>query len=354
MERKNIRVLHMLTTDRYSGAENVVCQIAHIFRDDQKYEMLYSSPDGPIREALSDRKVSFVPMKAASLTEFRRVIRAVNPDIVHAHDMRASFLAALVCGKKRIVSHVHVNNFDSHRINLKVMLYRFAAHKAKQIIWVSESSFRGYLYHEELKHKSTVLYNIIDAHELREKVNTAQYKEQYDIVYIGRLTYQKNPQRLIEVIERVVQQVPTIRCALIGSGDLEEEIRALVEKKGLGQHIHLLGFMSNPYAVLANAKVMLMTSRREGTPMCALEAIALGVPIVSTPTDGLCELITEGYNGFLSDDNQELSQQIVRIISEKELWSTLSQNALKKANQILDTTKYRNKLIELYQKGKIS
>lgn len=44
--------------------------------------------------------------------------------------------------------------------------------------------------------------------------------------------------------------------------------------------------------------MMIMTSLWEGTPMCALEALAMGIPIVSTPVDGLCDLIENGKNGF--------------------------------------------------------
>ncbi|MFR2721860.1 MAG: glycosyltransferase [Thomasclavelia ramosa] len=53
---------------------------------------------------------------------------------------------------------------------------------------------------------------------------------------------------------------------------------------------------------MAKSKLMIMTSRTEGTPMSALESLTLGKPIVSTPTDGLNELITNNINGFLSND----------------------------------------------------
>ena len=59
----------------------------------------------------------------------------------------------------------------------------------------------------------------------------------YDIVYVGRLTYQKNPQRLINVLGSIVSQKPEVKCALIGTGDLEEEVKGLIKIKKLEKYV---------------------------------------------------------------------------------------------------------------------
>ena len=127
-----IRIIHMLCSNSYSGAENVVCQIINTFKGDERYEFVYASPDGPIRDALKERDVNFVPMTAATLGEFKRVIRKVKPDIVHAHDMRAGFFASLACGNIPLVSHIHNNNFDSQGFSLKSVMYYFTAQKVRE------------------------------------------------------------------------------------------------------------------------------------------------------------------------------------------------------------------------------
>ena len=58
-----MKVLHLLQSNRFSGAENVVCQIIDMFRTDKDIEMVYCSPDGPIKETLTERKIRFVPLK---------------------------------------------------------------------------------------------------------------------------------------------------------------------------------------------------------------------------------------------------------------------------------------------------
>ena len=73
--------------------------------------------------------------------------------------------------------------------------------------------------------------------------------------------------------------------------------------------ILLPGYMSNPYKALKSAKVFLMASRYEGTPMSVLEAMALGVPVVSTPVDGIADVVEPGINGYLEEEDDALAEK---------------------------------------------
>ncbi len=347
---KKLRVMHMLCSDRFSGAENVVCQIIGLLGS-VDFQFLYASPEGPIKDTLLDKNITFVPMEKASVKEFKRVIVQEKPDIIHAHDMRASFLAALVCKNIPLISHVHNNNYDSQKPTIKAILYRYAAMKAKHIIWVSQSSFEGYYFHGGLEKKSTVLYNVIDPIQLKKEADQAELKTVYDIVYIGRITYQKNPQRLINVLGQIIDARPNTQCAIVGSGELENEIRKEVLTKSLTSNVTFLGFQANPYGILKNARVMIMTSRWEGTPMCVLEALTLGIPVVSTPTDGIRDLVINGETGFLSDSNEGLKEGCIRILDNSELRTAMSKIAHKRAAKLMNIDNYRRIILELY-KGK--
>lgn len=346
-----MKILHLLPSNNYSGAENVVCQIMSFFKDTNGVEMLYCSPDGPIRSALVDRNIPFSPLKKFSVLDIREKLYEVQPDIVHAHDMKATVMAAMACGHIPLISHVHNNNFDSRKISLKSVLYFLAAQKAKHIFWVSKSSFEGYLFHKSLEKKSSVLYNVIDTNTLLQKASMDKKEYHYDIVYLGRLTHQKNPRRLINIIRIIVKIFPTINVAIVGSGDLESEMQALVKTYGIEENIDFLGFQSNPYKLLQTAKLMIMTSYWEGTPMCALEAMVLGVPIVSTPTDGLCELVDDGVTGYLSDEDEKIVQGCLRIVNDKQLWASMSQATMAKAARIMDIEMYKKTVMAVYAKA---
>lgn len=341
-----MKVLHLLESPRFSGAENVVCQIILMLKDE--IEFVYCSRDGQIREALQERNIKFCPIKKLSVSEVKRVIKEEKPDLIHAHDMRASFYAALVCGRIPLISHIHNNNFDSRGLSVKSILYFFAAKRARHIFWVSRSSFEGYRFHGRFGEKSTVLYNIIDVNALEDKMRSDENEYEYEVVFLGRLTAPKNPQRLVRVFSEVLRRRPLTRMAIIGTGDLEQEIVQMIEEQKLTKNISCLGFQGNPYKILHDSKVMVMTSRWEGTPMCALEAMSLGIPIVSTPTDGLKELVHEDVTGYLSDSDEELTEKICNILEDVQLWKRLSLNSKQKVREIMDENKYRKQILRSY------
>lgn len=341
-------VLHILPSNSFSGAENVVCQIIKMFSGSD-YKMYYCSPDGRIRDALEENNIDFLPLREFSVKELKRVISETKPDIIHAHDMRAGFYVSLACGKIPFVSHVHNNNFDSRGLSLKSLLFYHAAKKAKHIFWVSESSFEGYKFHDRFKDKSSVLYNVIDKAALIKKMETDSSEYDFDIAYVGRLTEHKDPIRLMNVFAEIIKMAPDVKIAVAGTGDMAEQTKSFAKQLSITDNVKFLGFMSNPYKLLYSSKLMIMTSRWEGTPMCALEAMALGVPIVSTPTDGLCELVDDGKTGFLSSDDAVLAEKCTDIIKNAGLRQTLSENTLKKADELLLIPAYKAALDEVYR-----
>lgn len=346
---ETMRILHVLTTDSFSGAENVVCQIIQMFWEEPGISMCYCSPDGPIRQALSDRGIDFAPMARFSVAELKRVIREYKPTVIHAHDMRASVTTWFCCGDIPFVSHIHNNNFDSRSITLKALLFRFAAGKAKHIFWVSPSAMASYRFQNVVAGKSSMLRNVIDAGQLRQKAESAPLQDDYDVVFLGRMSEPKNPLRLIAVLAAIAKQEPGFRAAVIGSGELDDQVHAALAASGAADQISMLGFQSNAYGMLHRAKLMIMTSLWEGTPMCALEAMALGVPIVSTPVDGLCDLVEPDVTGYLEATDDGLAAACLKIIRDPALRARLSRNTLDKAAVLLDTGRYKEELMRAYR-----
>lgn len=342
-----MKVLHMLQSPRFSGAENVVCQIIGFLKN--KIEFTYCSRDGQIRNALADRDIRFVPVASITYKEFIRVISKEKPDIIHAHDISASVLAAFTSGLTPVISHVHVNNDDMAKVNKKTILYLISSIKYKHIFWVSSSCYNSFVFKNFVKKKSTVLINVMDKNGIIEKANSDSAAYFYDIVYIGRLSYQKNPLRMLKIFEDVVEQMPEVKIAVIGTGELEHDCRAVLESSSLQNNVDFLGFKENPLKILQDAKVMVMTSRFEGTPMTALEAMALGVPIVSTPTDGMNDLIENGVNGYLSDNDEELASRLLAVIRDETLHSELSKNTADKFDSMMDCDAYQREIENVYK-----
>lgn len=343
-----MKVMHVLNSRIYSGAEKVVCQIIHAFQGE--VEMVYCSPESDIvRKMVEAQGVTYLPMKTMSVSELSRVIREQKPDLIHAHDMRAGFFSALCCGNIPLVSHIHNNAYDARGLSPKTVGYLLAGFRAKHIFWVSQSSFDGYAFHKLFARKSSVLYNVIDTDEIYTKLSQDPNTYDYDLIYVGRLTYQKNPQRLLRLCARLKQDKPDLKVAIVGTGELEEELKALSQELNLEDTVHFLGFQPNPIKMVACSKAMILTSRWEGTPMCALEAMALGTPVVSTPSDGMKDLLTDGVSGYLTESDEQMAKDLLKIFTQPEHRLLLAENARKKFDSLNDGEAYKRAIWTAYQ-----
>ncbi|MDW7662793.1 MAG: glycosyltransferase [Bacillota bacterium] len=345
--KKKIKVLHLLSSNRFSGAENVVFQIINLFND-ESFEMVYASRDGQIREACEKEDIKFYPLTKVSINEVSKAVKEYQPDIIHAHDVRASVVASFFSKKAKIVSHMHVNHENMSKCNIKTIIYLARANRFKHIFWVSNSSFNKYKFKDRLISRSSILYNVIDPKKIIMKSQSDAKNYDYDVVYLGRLSYQKNPERLINVLVKAIKIKEDLRAAIIGTGELEKKAQDIVRRNKIQDNISFLGFLSNPLKIVKDAKVMIMTSRFEGTPMCALEAMALGVPIVSTPVDGLVDVIQNDKTGYLSEDDDMLAEKVVEISCDINEYSRLSSNTLEHFNKINNLSAYYSEIYRVY------
>lgn len=112
--------------------------------------------------------------------------------------------------------------------------------------------------------------------------------EAFIIVFVGRLVPQKNVGSLIDAVRILVSEHGVrCKCHIVGDGIERNALARHVETCGLDREIILHGYLDNPYPLMACADVLCLPSFYEGTPLCVLEALALGVPCVVTPVDGL-------------------------------------------------------------------
>lgn len=346
-------VMHLMSTHSFSGAENVACQIINSFKNENNYKMVYVSEIKENKNNLEDRNIKYYRLNKFNYYNVRKAIKELKPDIIHAHDIKASVLASLFHKKAYIISHIHANHENMRKKTLKALIFSQVSKNLKTIIWVSKSALDNYFFKTRVADRSVVLYNAIDSNEIKQKIllDVNNYPE-YDIIYLGRLSYQKNPMRLANIIKCVKEINDNIRVAFVGDGELMSQLTKYISKYNLERNIKLYGFVKNPYKILQQSKIMLMTSRYEGTPMCALEALSLGKPIISTPTDGLIEIIENGLNGFISNSDDEIVNQIIQLLSEPDKLESMNKNAINIFEKISNMDEYKRKLNKIYNLSK--
>ncbi len=340
------KVLHVLSSNSYSGAENVVCQIIDSFKEE--IAMAYCSPNGPIKETLEEKQVSFYPMKKVTINELRKVVKAYQPNIIHAHDIRASIIAAHFSKHIPVISHIHCKFEEMTKLSFKSLLYRVYLSSYHHIFTVSESIIKEYYFSYALSEKSSVLRNVVSEERLKEMAISGTETDENDFIFIGRFSYQKDPLRLIHIISKITKKLPDAKFILIGNGSMLDDAKKLAEELNIEKNITFTGFLKNPFPVLKSSKVMLMCSRMEGLPMCVLESMLFGVPIVSTGVDGIKEVIDNGIDGFYFDTDEEIVNTACQLIQDERERKNISQHAYRKAVVLNNVGNYKQKLLKVY------
>jgi glycosyltransferase involved in cell wall biosynthesis len=154
------------------------------------------------------------------------------------------------------------------------------------------------------------------------------------IVAAGRLAAAKNYPLLIEAFALLRQRMPA-SLFILGQGDQEPSVRALIAERGLGECVHLCGFRRNPWSYIARADVFALTSRYEGFGNVLAEAMACGVTVVATSSPGTQEIVTSGTNGLLVERHEPaaFAEGLARVLDDAVLRRCLAETGRRQAEQ---------------------
>lgn len=343
-----LKVLHLISTSSFSGAENVACQIINLFKNESSYDMRYCAVIGKNKEALEIRKIPVLKLDKFNIHNIKKAIREYNPDIIHAHDPKSTIASVIASRGKKIIAHIHSNHRYMRKISIKSCIFHFYIEKrTSDIIWVSDSALNEYIFNKKINKKtnSIVLRNVVNPNELKDIAVNDKNKYSFDLVFLGRMEDVKNPLRFIDIISQIQKNERDIKVAMIGDGSLMDEVKAKVNALGLIKNIIIFGNLINPYKILLSSKILVITSRYEGTPMNALESIACGIPIISTPVDGLLEIINKKY---LCSTDKDFIKIITMLLNDNGLYNKYNIDLITINNRINDVSTYKRKITELY------
>ncbi|MTO50649.1 hypothetical protein GMC37_12300, partial [Turicibacter sanguinis] len=116
------KVMHLMSTHDFSGAENVACQIINAFKEDYRYEMLYVSEIDGNKGSLIDREIKYYRLDKFNYFNVKKSIQKFKPDIIHAHDAKAIILASFFSNTAKIVAHIHGNHENMRCLTSKTIL----------------------------------------------------------------------------------------------------------------------------------------------------------------------------------------------------------------------------------------
>lgn len=167
----------------------------------------------------------------------------------------------------------------------------------------------------------------VDRAEVRRKLSLNE--QDLFLLSVGRVTYQKGHDVLIEAVPALVQHHPQLVVSICGDGPQMADLSARVSKLGLSDHVKLLGTWTNVAPLLAIADIFILPSRSEGLSRALLEAMAAGLPVVSTRVEGVDDVVLDGVHGLLvpSENPVELQDALLKLIDDPQMRKRMGEAA---------------------------
>lgn len=209
---------------------------------------------------------------------------------------------------------------------LMKMLARFLFRFADGVIL--QTSRQAEFFPKAVRKKSVLLHNPLSP-QFTGKTENADKEDL--IAAVGCLDNNKNHAMLLHAFARIADEYPKMKLVIYGEGETREKLEAIVEEKGLKDRIQLPGRVDDVAERISRARIFALTSNTEGVPNTVIEAMALGLPVISTdcPCGGPAELIEDGTNGILIPvgDAYALADAFRRILEDSEFEKKLGENA---------------------------
>lgn len=355
-----VRVMHVLKSSVYSGAENVAITI--IQQLGNEFDFLYVATEGPVREILEERKIPFQLMEQFDRAHLKRIEREFQPDIIHAHDFSATIVSVSLKGKFRLISHLHYDPPWVGRWNLRTLIYRACGGKIDKLITVSGKMFDSMVFAGAFRERQVTVGNPIDGTRIRklaeESVQLSEWEMQQpgegmrcDVVFVGRFVEQKNPQRFIRLIDKLRREGwPDVCACMLGQGELMGECQRLIQSLQLQQFIEIKGFLENPYPYIRRAKMMCVTSRWEGFGLVAAEANILGIPVLTTDNSGCSEILGTEAPELCRTDGEFVNKMIM-LHEDTAVYQTWKERSLERAKEFDNVERYMQRMSQIYRNG---
>ena len=295
------------------------------YETDARVKRVHVGLDG--RQEKHSRIIKF----ADRILNLRRFLKETDPDIVIAFARKANYraLTATIGMNIPVLISVRINpigyyDFLSDKIQMPLLLPRAAG-------CVFQTPGQRDFFPEYLRKKSRIILNPINDKFIG---NEKPHEREKVVVHSGRLVDFKNQRLLINAFEQVHQKHPEYILKIYGPDSLDgtkQELEKQIDGLGAQGYIHLMGSSGTLEKDMINAAVAAYSSDYEGMPNVILEAMALGLPVVSTdcPPGGPRMVIAHEENGLLVPvgDKDALAKAINRLIEDRDLAERLGDSA---------------------------
>jgi len=285
------------------------------------------------------------PSLFKSLLAVKRYLKENEYDVVLSFLLNVNLLVLICRSKTKHPRLIISERNDPKKASNKFLfiLSKYLYKKAEKVVFQTKR-VQSY-YSSEIINKSTIILNPISVEAEQKEI--ADSKE---IVSVGKLYPQKNHELLINAFKIVHEEFPMYVLKIYGEGPLRSKLQTQINDLNLSECVFLEGNRNNVQSLIANAEMFVLSSDYEGLSNALLEAMAIGIPSISTACAGSDEIIMDQENGLLVpvNDYNELSKAMIKLIRDRNLRERIQKNS-KKIRELVKDSNVIRQWIELVQ-----
>lgn len=329
-----IKVIHVLSDMKIGGAGTWLLNLLKSI-DKDKFDVLAVLPQRSMLidkvEELGYKVISVDGMKdksfdAGAVGLIYGILKKEQPDIVHTHASLSARVAARMAGVK-IINTKHC--IDSRKTGIKKLAGAWINNLlSDRIIAVSEAVRKNMADNGMPEGKISVIYGGICPVKELDSEEKSRVRQRWgiaekDIVagIVARLTEVKGHKHFIDAAEIISRDNDNVKFLIAGIGPKEQELKELVQNRGLTDKVIFTGYMDNIYEIFNIIDINVISSLSEALCLSLIEGMCVGKPAVATNTGGIPEAVKDGYNGYLVTvgDSSMLADRILKLALDTEL-----------------------------------
>ncbi|MCB9206262.1 MAG: glycosyltransferase [Ignavibacteriales bacterium] len=348
-----IKVLHIadLLENNISGVYKHI-KLINQFTDKEKIKhyLIYSNGDLIARDFKSDGGFALevidlnskIPVKA--IWVIKNFIERYDIDILHTHFTKSYLIAGIlnIFLKKKVIVNYHgliiANQFYNHfEKKIIISLHNYFVRKRilNLMLSCSKSGVKQLTTETPNFRNIHYYYNGGEIIKNNHSYDTMKFKTEYkiqesfyNIIFAGRITEQKNPFMLLNIMQLLKEKDSHIRLHIFGNGDLFDDLLLYSKSMNLENCVYFHGYLANISKFFYLFDLLILTSNYEGIPFVIWEAMSNGLPLVGPEIDGIKEIIEDTKAGvlFKINDNIDAAEKIFQLYNDKVKSKCLGKN----------------------------
>lgn len=377
---KIIKILYLVTQSEFGGAQRYIFDLVTNLSANNYQIEVAAGGNEELFFQLKEKNIKTYQLKnlvreinpvkdLLAYFEIKKFLKEIKPDILHLNSSKAGVIGAVAgkhCNIKKIIYTVHGFVFEEPLPIWKKLFYywaeKFSAQYKDTLICVSEFDHQIGIQKKIAPEKKLITINngiseinFLSKEMAKQKLFTSNQQlvtsNQPLVGTIAHFYPTKGLIYLVQAAKIVIERLPETTFAIIGDGQQRKLLQTKIKKLHLAKNFLLLGAKNQAWQYLPAFDIYVCCSVKEGFPFSILEAMAAGLPIVSTKVGGISEMIQNEKTGLLVEPAkpQNLAEAIIKILKNKNLAEKIGYQAQIEVKQKFSLTKMITETEKIYQ-----